>query len=250
MADTVLTYLMDTCAGWPAEFSLFKWEHRARMEMPVKGQVPSQAAELQRDPARADAEAVFACSLLMKLGGWEKYRVAYEELGKIIAHGLSMAADMGSGPLAPQSVKGKGSNTIPAAETERLVERERRLLPRFEALYLRGVCGLQLVGAADAAGTLKTPVVAPGGSSLREHPPLALQPLKKDVKAKQREQQAYWNLAAADLETYVREAGPDAKVSLTSWQFPPSQGLISCRCPIERRRRTLSRGLPSPRSRP
>ncbi|KAI9026345.1 hypothetical protein DFJ74DRAFT_664037 [Hyaloraphidium curvatum] len=208
MAETVLCYLMETCAGWPAEYTLWKWESRGRVEGPAKGAAASPALELLRDPARADAEAVFACSLLMKLGGWEKFRRAYGELGNVIARGAAVAGETGTGADGALVPAGKGkANGLPLAEVDRLVERERRLLPRYEALFLRGVCGLQLVGAGEPGGELRVP---PGGSNLSEHPPLG-SPLKKDQKARNKEHQQYWYQATQDLEAYVREAGPDAK---------------------------------------
>lgn len=211
MAETVLCYLMDNCAGWPAEYTLWKWSNRTKLEAVPKSQAPSPAAELQRDQARIDSEAVFESSLLMKLGGWEKFRLAYEELGKVISK-TSSGSDNGDGPTVSGRTKG-ATNSLPANEVDRLVERERQRLARYEALYLRGVCGLQLVGAFEASMAQRNASTSPA-DALREHPPLVLQPLKKDLKAKQKEQQMYWATAAADLEAYVREAGPDGKVGI------------------------------------
>lgn len=223
MAETVLCYLMDTCAGWPAEYTLWKWENRTRVDVPKGQQQPliSPALELQRDSTRMDAETVFGASLMMKLGGWEKYRQAYTELGKVISRGASYLASEGDSQLVNKGRNGTangGAAPLTPAEMERLMERERRLLPRYEALYLRGVCGLQLAGSADTlttspAGQGKAPMVV-STDGLREHPPLALMPVKKEVKAKQKEQEGYWTLAASDLEAYTREAGSDGKVGL------------------------------------
>lgn len=181
--------------------------------------VGTVAAELQRDPARMDAETVFMSSLLMKIGGWESYKFAYEELGRVVTSGIAIAAS----EVLHVALSGppKGQKGVSQSEVDKMVDRERKLLPRLEALYLRGVCELQLAGWPDAQLAMQNTSLAKDG--LQEHPPISLQQQqqqqpaasvqgKKEAKARQKEGQMYWAGAAVDLEAYVREAGPDAKV--------------------------------------